>query len=260
MKYVVFGLVVMLCCAISSVRAQKDVEQPIGQWSIGDAQKMIKDSPWSKPYQSTRALAAADALAVGREQSQNANSGGSNPRSVGRYLGPPIVTLRLHSAEPLRRAIVRLQREAVGYEKMSPEEQAKFDASRKTFLECAICKDYYVLTLSKSVDKNSGDIEEGIFQAMTFAQLKGNVKLVNNKGEERELVQFNAPKSGGDSAVFYFKRLDNSGKPLIGPDTKEFKFVFDNAFLDSSNRWAFMLPNSFEFKVSKITVGDRVLF
>ncbi|MFN6964148.1 MAG: hypothetical protein ACK4S4_10330 [Pyrinomonadaceae bacterium] len=260
MKLLRCFLFLIFCCSALPAVAQKDYDKPIDKFGIEEAQRIVNDSPWAKPYQSTSGGAAADAAAVGREQAQNVYSGGSNPRSVSRYLGPPPVTLRLHSSEVLRKATVRLQQAAAGYDKMSADDKAKFDASRKTFLDCAICKDYYVLTLTRFRDKDARGIDEGIFQTLTLEDLKGNVKLVNDKGESRELIQFIAPKSADDSAVFFFKRTDDAGNLLITPETKEFRFVFANTFLDSRNRWAYMLPRTFDFKVSKLVVGERVLF
>jgi len=143
---------------------------------------------------------------------------------------------------------------------MSSEDKAKYDASRKVFLDCAICKDYYVLTLTKARDSSPGAVDEGVFQGLTLADLKGNVKLVNDRGEERELVQFTAPKNSGDSALFFFKRTDEAGKHLITPDSKELRFVFANDFLAPRNRYAYLLPRSFDFKVSKMMVGNKLMF
>jgi hypothetical protein len=240
--------------------AQKDFEKPLNKWGKDESLKIVQDSAWAKPYQSTAGRSAAEAGTVAREQRQSVYSGGSDPRSVSRDFGPPPVTLRLHSSEVLRKATVRLQQLDVGYDKMSEEDQAKFDASRKGFLECAICKDYYVITLTKAAFTKGGSVDEGVFQGMSLADLKGNVKLVNDKGEVRELVQFNAPKAAGDSAVFFFKRTDEAGNHLVTPETKEIKFVFENDFLGPKNRFASMLPRFFDFRVSRMIVGDKVLF
>jgi hypothetical protein len=73
-------------------------------------------------------------------------------------------------------------------------------------------------------------------------------------------VQFTPPKAAGDSALFFFKRVDDAGKHLVTKDTKEIRFVFENEFLGPKNRFASFLPRFFDFKVSKMVVGDRVLF
>ena len=253
-------LPIIVFLSFSSAVAQKGYDRPFTNWSADESLKIVNDSPWAKSYQSTVGAARSDARGVAREQSQNVYSGGSNPRSVARDFGPPPVTLRLHSSEILRKATVRLQQIDAGYDKMSDDEQAKFDASRAVFLECKICKDYYVITLTKSAFTKGGDVDEGVFQSMTLAELKGNVRLTNDLGEERSLMQFTAPRSAGDSAIFFFKRIDEKGKPLVTPDTKEIKFVFENTFLDARNRFAYMLPRFFDFKVSRMIVEDKLMF
>jgi hypothetical protein len=242
------------------VLAQKNYDKPVSKYGKDEALGIVQDSPWAKTYQSTAGSAGSDASAVAREQGQSATRGGSDTRSVARDFGPAPVTMRLHSSEVLRKATVRLQQLAVEYDKMSDEDKAKYDASRKTFMDCAICKDYYVITITKAPFTKGGGVDEGIFQGMTMDDMRGNIKLVNDAGEERELAQFTPPKGAGDSAVFFFKRADANGKLLITPETKDFKFVFNNTFLDARNRFANLVPRNFEFKVSKLMVGDKLMF
>lgn len=260
MKFSVAFLSLFVCISAATVAGQKDYDRPINKWGQEEALRIVTDSAWAKPYQSTTGKAGSDAALAAREQNQNVYSGGSNPRSVARDFGPPPVTLRLHSSEVLRKATVRLQQIDVGYDKMSEEDRLKFDASRKTFLDCAICKDYYVVTLTKATFSKDGSVDEGVFQGMTLAELKGNVKLMNDAGEVRELIQFTPPKTAGDSAVFFFKRADDAGKHLVTKDSKEVRFVFENDFLGPKNRYASLLPRFFDFKVSKLVVGDKLLF
>ncbi len=114
MKVSKFYPLLLVICAAISVSAQKGYDKPIDKWSQGEALKIVSESPWAKTYQSPAGSAFADARQVTREQSQTAHSGGSNPRSVARYFGPPPVVMRLHSSEILRKATVRLQHLAPG--------------------------------------------------------------------------------------------------------------------------------------------------
>lgn len=260
MKFRLIFAILMLAIAAMPAFSQKDYDKPAEKWSKEAALSVLQESPWAKQYQSTTGQAGAAAGTVAREQSQSANRGGSDPRSVARDFGPPPVTVLLHSSEVVRKATIRLRQLDAGYDKMSAEDKAKFDASQKIFMDCAICKDYYVVKLSKATFSKGGGIDEGIFQGMTLDELRGNIKLVNDAGEERELIQYNPAKSATDTAVFYFKRADANGKHLVTPETKSFRVVFSNDFLDAKNRFAYLLPRSFEFKVSKMIVGDKLLF
>lgn len=182
-KFIIFAFLITLACEAS---AQKINDKPYNKWSKDESIKIVTDSPWAKTYQSNEASSAASQRLVGREQSQSVNSGGSNPGSVARYLGPSPVAIRLFSAMPVRQALIRIQQIDAGYDKMKEVEKTSFDAGRAKFLECNICKDYYVVTLVKFPDSSGQSVEEGLFQGMTLDELKGNVKLVNDPGDERE--------------------------------------------------------------------------
>jgi hypothetical protein len=128
-------------------------------------------------------------------------------------------------------------------------------------LDCAICKDYYVVTITKYTDASGeGTIADGIFQSLTLDDVKDHITLSNDKGESRKLVQFNPPKSGGDSAVFFFKRTDDAGKPLIDESTKNLEFAFTNTFMQWDKRNMGLYPRKFEFAVSKMLVDGKVSF
>jgi len=195
-------LFICLYCLIGAVLAQKYVEKPFQKWNKDEAIKVLTSSPWAQTYQSTEGSSRAAQVQVGREQHQNANSGGSNPRSVARDFGPPPVVVRLHSALPVRQALIRMQQLSAGYDKMDEKQKTEFDASAKDFLNCKICQSYYVVTLTQAPDSSGQTVEEGIFQRMSLKDLKGNVYLLNEKGDQRELAQFTPPKGRGDSAVF----------------------------------------------------------
>jgi len=256
----IFLLSICLCFLTGSVLAQKTWEKPFQKWGKDDAIKVLSSSPWAQTYQSNEGASSADARQVNRDQSQTANSGGSNPRSIARNLGPPPVVIRLHSALPIRQALTRLQQISANYDKMDEKQKADFDAGAKGFLACAICQNYYVVTITQFPHSSGQSVEEGIFQRMTLKDLKGNVSLVNEKGDQRELIQFTPPKGRGDSAVFFFSKKDEKGSLFLTPESKEFKLVFKNEFLSITNPYAYLVPRSFEFKVSKMMMADNVEF
>jgi hypothetical protein len=253
-------LIICICCLTNAVSAQKTWEKPFDKWSKDDALKIVTSSPWAQTYQSPEGAASAAARQIGREQRDTVNSGGNNPRSYARNFGPAPVVIRLHSALPVRQAIIRGRQIAAGYDKMDDKKKAEFNESSKGFLSCEICQNYYVVSLTQFPDPSGQSVEEGIFQRLTFENLKGNAWLINDKGEKRELVQFTPPKSRGDSAYFFFARKDDKSNLFLTPDSKEFKFVFNNEFLTVSNPYAGLVPRNFEFKVSKMMLGDKVEF
>ena len=109
-------------------------------------------------------------------------------------------------------------------------------------------------------DSNSQSLDEAIFQRSTLADLKDVITLVNDKGEQRALFQFTAPKKMGESAYFFFARKDASGKSLLSDENKTFKLVFGGDFFRSANPYSGQAPRSVEFKVSQITVKNEIVF
>lgn len=260
MKYRSIIFLMAVCLFATAAYAQKVPDKPLNQWGKEESLKIINESAWAKTYQSTAGATGAAASQIGREQGQSASRGGSDPRSVARDFGPPPIRVRLHSGLPIRQAMVRLQQFDANYDKMSDADKAAFDASKKGFLDCSICKGYYVITITKDRDAGRTTVEEGIFQGMTFEDLKGQIRLENDKGEFREIVQFNAPKGPNDMTVMYFKRADDAGKDLITSANDSFKIVFSADFRGSKNRFAYLIPNTLDFKVDKIMKGDSLLF
>lgn len=255
-------LVVCLCSLTSTVFAQKVSEKPFQKWSKEEAIRLLSHSPWAQTYQSEAGIAAASRDQAGREQADFGRQRTTAPGTAGssRTSTPIPVVIRLHSGLPVRQALVRIRQLQAGYDKMGEKERSDFDKTTEGFLSCAICQKYYVVTLTRFVDSSGQSIEEGVFQRMGLDQLKGNLWLANEKGERRELVQFNAPKSVTDMAVFYFARQDEKGNTFLTPESKKFELVFNSAFLGSGNPYGSWLPHRFEFNVSKLVAGSNLVF
>lgn len=246
----------------SIVSAQKIWEKPYEKWSKDDALDVVSSSPWAQTFQSKLSQAANGIRQTTIDQLDSVNSGGGgrNAGSISRSGGYPPVVARLHSGLPIRQAITRGRQLAAGYDKMDAQKKAEFDEASKKFLDCAICENYYVISITKIPDSTNQSTEDAIFETFTLKDLKGDVWLVNDKGEQRELVQFTPPKRMGESAYFFFARKDDKGNVLIAPDSKNFKMVFNNGFFGPKNRYAPMLPKNFEFSVAKLTVDGKMLF
>lgn len=252
-------LVLFLCitCLSATAFGQKFLEKPYQKWSQEEALKIISEKPFADQF-----TGGQNETAKEQQQREQADTrlGGSDRGSSAVSLGKPPVYIRLHSSLPVRQALVRLRQIAAGYDKMNGDDQKKFDATTATLLSCAICTDYYVITMIKAKDKSMGAVDTGLFQTMKLEDFKGKVWLVNDKGEKRELEQFTPSKGSGDTSIFFFKRADEKGNVLISPETKDFKFVFDRTLLDRNNPYSELLPPSFEFKVGKILVDGKVEF
>ena len=259
MKFVHFFLIALVLGIVSPAMGQKYLQKPFTEWTVDEVKKILNEAPWADQYQSERGLAASTMQQSAREAADN-NISGSNRGNLGRGDIPAPVIIQLYSALPVRQAQVRAWQLGAKYDKMNPEEKAKFDASKANTLNCPLCKDYYIVKLTKMKD-SSGAVDDGIFQTMTLENFKGKVWLGSDKGERLELFQFTPPKGAGEPAVFFFKRNREDGSPFFTPTDKEIKFLFANELrASSSNAYFYLIPASFSFKVSKMIVDGNLAF
>lgn len=251
-------LVVALVATLP-VFGQKFLQKPYKEWTKDEAMKVISDVPWADRYQSERGLDAAALQQQRREQADTRLSGGDRGNLGVSGIPIPIV-IRMFSALPIRQAMVRLQQIEAGYDKMNSEDKAKFDASKVAFLDCKICKDFYVVTITKYKDSSTTGVSDGIFQSLKLVDMQGKVWLENDKGQRRELTEFTPPKNEVDSAVFFFKRTDEAGTPFFSPSDKLVKFMFSNELRDNKNAYSGLIPRLFEFKAPKMVVDGKLEF
>jgi hypothetical protein len=258
-SFLTIGVLLLLSMAVC---AQKVLDKPYEKWSREDALSIVTSSPWAFTYQSREAAAVAGAIQTARDQGDTVNSGGGGrgAGSVTRVSGFPPIVVRLHSGLPVREAITRGRQIAAGYDKMDSQKKSEFDESTKTFLTCAICSKYYVISVTKVPDSTSQSIDDGMFERSDVKTLMGGITLVNDKGEERRVEQITPSKGVGGSAYLFFPRKDDKGNLLITPDTKKFKLVFAADFFDPKNIYAPLFPRTLEFSVSKLTVDGKILF
>lgn len=134
-------------------------------------------------------------------------------------------------------------------------DKAAIDAQNRALLECPACINYYMVTIGP------GPASRNVPQfprTMSFAVVKLNIEIRNEKGETRELTNFVAPKFAGDEALFFFARFNSKGEPLVSPANRTLIISFDRFIL----RWA-PAPATrtrFEFDVAKMTVNGQVVF
>ena len=211
--------------AVTTARAQKEGWQakPYQQWTKEEVQRILTESPWAQ-------TSAQSGQIVGSSMSAD-----------------KVYTLRLRSALPIRHALLRLRQLNDKYDSMSAEKKAEFDEKNKPLVECPACADNYVVSL---VPPAQGDARR-----VSLDRMKLFVRLVDDRGRERQLVHFVPHKTTGQELVFFFPKFDDKGEPLVTPATKKVVFTIDTSVigLDATTR-------RFEFDVSKMTAGGKVEF
>ena len=224
------ALAAALACA-GEARAQKEDWQskPFNQWTEKEARKVLSDSPWSRTVASSGPMV-------------NFGTYGVNTPTPDK-----VYVARLRSALPVRQAILRLRQLKEKYDSMSDGDKARFDEKNRPLVECPACADNYVISL---IPPRAADT-----RSPTTEKMKLFVQLMDDRGQRRELVHFVPTKATGEEVVFFFPRFDDKGQPLLTPASKRLVFTIDTASIGMD-----ATIQRFEFDVSKMTDGGRVVF
>lgn len=230
MLFPALALVAALACA-GEARAQKEDWQskPYQQWAMKDVQKVLGDSPWSQQY--VRSAASIDSRSAGVMASKG-------------------YVVRLRSALPVRQGLLRLRQLREKYDSMNDKKKAEFDEKNKALIECPPCEENYVVAMLPAAD--SDKLPEQLYQA-SLERVKPYVRLVNDRGQQRELVHF-APSKSGSEVTFFFPKFDDKGAPLVTPETKRLVLIVEPGALGGD-----ATINRFEFDVSKMLVDGKLV-
>jgi hypothetical protein len=248
-RYLSHVLVLLLLAVVcEKAAAQQDawMTKNIDEWNASDISTIMNNSAWVKTQEVRLLLQSTGNAALG--------SGANNVAQAA--INTPIdfeFKLRLRSALPIRLALVRASQISANYEKLTKEERATLDAKLKGLFTCSACAEHYVLTLSSSSKTYPG--VDAVFNFLKDAQLqdlKRYVYLLSSRGEKRDLVHFMPPRMPGEEAVFFFKRFDAQGKPLLTPNDKQ--LIFRLSGLGNNATTNFIID------VSKIIVQGQVIF
>jgi hypothetical protein len=166
------------------------------------------------------------------------------------------VTIRLHSAIPLRQALARLRQLNTAYDQKSDRDKAVIDAKNKPLLECTECGVYYMVTVRPAPGSANALSSNLPLYTRSLGWLKLHVEIKNEKGEARELVRFVDPSFNGEEAMFFFLRNNSKGEPLIRPANRTLTISFDPHVFG----WTTWAVTKFEFDVAKMTVDGKVVF
>ncbi len=220
----------LLFLSISTFGQNVCHKKPYQQWSYDEAVHIIADSPWAKFER------LSDVLYV---YSTN---------------------IRLHSALPIRQALVRRKQIRMNYDNFTATDKVKFDSAVREDLECPDCAKYYILTLS-IIPTDQKVL--GLLTGLSLDKLTQYVFLANDKGDRRNLVKFIPPTGGGsnalffENAVFYFERYDEQGKPLLTIDNKKLYFSIDEKVFKGK-----LVPpiSKVSFEASKLICNGKIVF
>ena len=253
-RFLIMPVTAIVILAAGLTSAQDELlKKPFQEWSRAEVTKLLTDSAWART-QATRIRPKRQVRSVAGQPESTSTAdrqavlGGAADARDYRF------TIRLHSALPIRQALFRREQLKWNYDQKSAAERKAFDAQAKQLLlDCAICADYYVVSVGFSSDNSSGtDMIYQWFGAATLPSIKGYIYIANERGERRDLVDLILPKVAGDDVFFIFPRRDEKGQPLLTEADK--KLVFKMSDVDANS------ITNFTLDVRRMIVGGRVEF
>lgn len=234
--FVWLGCVILMSTLFVSANAQKFWQtKPYTEWSPNEVQQILLNSPWAQTN--------------------------LEKVTVGTTLNSYVAVIRLRSALPIRQALLRQKQIQLNYAKFTATDKARFDSETREFLECKDCTRNYIVTIrspsSPAISANSVSVDViGMLENLSLADVKPYVRLVNDSGDQRELVHFVPPKEPGGEAMFVFPRFDANGKALVSTANKKFQFKVDEKLFEKRS----VPMKSFTFEVARLTLNGEVVF
>jgi hypothetical protein len=208
--------------------------EPFGKRSLDRAVKVLNDSPWARQETFTRVIRGVGSGISGEKEIYNT------------------FYLRFLSALPVREAYARVQQIQHGYDKMSPEEKAQFEAAQSPNLDLDMSKWIVVSVSFRSNDPNEESSVRRFFQSETMETLKSKVFLSTPSCPQVELSAYFPQREESVGAKFVFPR-EIDGLPLITRECPKVTLeLLDVPGTDSRLRAT--------FNVDSMIVSDRLVF
>jgi hypothetical protein len=216
-------------------------KKPYTEWSMGDVERILNNSPWAQTQIESRSI--------------NYDLPGNSYLAI----------IRLRSALPIRQALLRQKQFQLNYGKFNAVDKARFDKETEQFVQCPDCVDYYIVTVRSPMFADMAAGQKPGFAGfdvlaplrhLSLAEIKSSVYLENDKGERRNIVRFIPPKGEHEEAMFVFPRKDSQGRTLITGDNKAFYFKIDERLFKGTP----MPLKPFKFGVQELTQNGEIVF
>jgi hypothetical protein len=192
-------------------------------WSKGDCEKLLKDSPWARPFENSIYREGASGMASGTQGFHGEN------RATLQY------TVQLRSALPIRQAVIRLAMIESKYDKMSEQDRKAFDERAQEYLGQSFANRIVVhVTYKTNLTEIDRFLAEYWQQSDQFVA-PNTGDLISPKGERVRPARFIADVGGSREFELIFPREMN-GENYINEVDKEFsvelpdipQFIQDN--------------------------------
>jgi hypothetical protein len=199
--------------------AQDFLQKDYRQWSKGECQKVLEDSPWA------RRLTQGYPIIVPLGQ--------MSPETANELIPEITYIVQLRSALPIRQALVRQQQIEQKYDRMSVEQKQAFDQSASRFL-AAVFSDTVIVHVEYSA--NAPFFAQSLaryWQTASPEALKQAMNMIPPHAEKIPPLRVVVGQGGNHAFEMVFPR-SAGGQPLLDPAAKSFAVEFQAPLFETS--------------------------
>lgn len=213
----------LLPCITADVSGAKPAGAVAGNyrnWTLEEAVGVLTDSPWARKETYTRLIGGIGSGLSGEKEIYST------------------FFVRFLSAGPIREAYARVSQIQSGYDRMSREEQKKFDSAIEPGLRLEV-RQWIVVALSfRSNDQSLEHRVKQFLESHTTETMKGRVHLSTTRTPQLGIAAYYPPREEVVGAKFVFPRRLND-RPVVAPSDAEVTFELDLPGFDPELRVVF---------------------
>jgi hypothetical protein len=212
------GILALLALVVLTARAEDFwVKKTWNQWSKDECNKILQDSPWSKPWSKGTVNVTASMPGSSNPLTEGESAGAEKSPEVHYYV-------QLRSSVPVREAVVRLQ-QIQGYSKMTDAQKKDFDAKAKAFIDNSY-DDVILVHVDYGSNVQAYERDMAIYwKSIREDSVPVDFYLINERGDRVSPARFVSPKNGSYSFELFFPRLKNN-EPVVHDSDKSLGIQF----------------------------------
>jgi len=212
-----FAIILLIVIAAITARSESFwVKKDWREWSKGDCNKMLQDSPWAKKW--SKSVVILGAASAGRSGAAREGAGGENHPEVD-------YAIMIQSAPPIREAEARRMQIEQKYDRM--DEQHKKDLEARAEQLLAPTFDDFIL-VHVEYSSNVQTFERQLarhFQGIPEGSIPLGIYMITQSGDHIGPSKWVSPRTGEDEFEMYIPRTVK-GEPVIKPTDKKFSIQF----------------------------------
>ena len=247
-----------LACSLAAGAAAQKAVKAWTQWSKGDVQKMLSNSPWAQTQTETdtsemfftpttqgqgRTVTPRTSAATGAVAATGVvDSTGNNRANEGALNQATSVSFHIRwlSAKPIRQAIAR---------EVALREGGQLTPALQAFVDSPSDKRAVIAVTFEATDQRFGGKVMQAFNSAVASTLKNSTYLERKDGQRIFLADYVPPQQNAlGAAMFIFPRTYGEG-PLLTRDSGEVRFV---------SEFSKTLKLETKFKVSEMIYNGRL--